>query len=68
MKFRRRSISTTQINPQSRYFDASADGLLNLAIVSISDNLFTDDRKWFSVDSGSNDYGLYVLLLSKKRN
>ena len=62
MKSKHRSISKTQQQPQSRtvkcYFDASADGLLNIAIISITDNLFIDDRKWFSLDSGSNDYDL----------
>ena len=71
MKSKHRSISTTQQQPQSRtikcYFDASADGLLNITIISITDNLFIEDRKWFSLDSGSNDYDLWVLLLSKKR-
>ena len=70
MKSKHRSISKTQLQPQSRtvkcYFDASADGLLNIAIISITDNLFTEDRKWFSLDSGSNDYDLWVLLISKK--
>ena len=71
MKSKHRSISKTQQQPQSRtvkcYFDASADGLLNIAIISITNNLFIDDRKWFSLDSGSNDYDLWVLLLNKKR-
>ena len=40
---------------------------MNIAIISITDNLFIDDRKWFTLDSGSNDYDLWVLLLSKKR-
>ena len=71
MKSKHRSISKTQLQPQSRtvkcYFDASADGLLNIAIISITDNLFTEDRKRFSLDSGSNDYDLWVFLISKKR-
>ena len=47
------------------YFDTSADGLLNVAIISIADRLFSEKRKWFRLDSGSNDYSLWVLLISK---
>ena len=71
MKSKHRSMSKTQLQPQSRtvkcYFDASADGLLNIAIILITDNLVTVDRNWFRLDSGSNDYDLWVLLTSKKR-
>ena len=71
MKSNHRSISKTQLQPQSRtvncYFDASAGGLFNISMISITDNLFTEDRKWFNLDSGSNDYDLWVLLISKKR-
>ena len=69
MKNQSRSISVTKNQPQCRtvkcYFDTSADGLLNVAIISIADRLFSDKRKWFQLDSGSNDYSLWVLLISK---
>ena len=69
MKIQSRSISVTKNQPQCRtvkcYFDTSADGLLNIAIISIADRLFNEKRKWFHLDSGSNDYSLWVLLISK---
>lgn len=69
MKTQSRSISVTKNQPQCRtvkcYFDTSADGLLNVAIISIADRLFIEKRKWFRLDSGSNDYTLWVLLISK---
>ena len=69
MKNQSRSISVTKNQPQCRtvkcYFDTSADGLLNVAIISIADRLFSEKRKWFRLDSGSNDYALWVLLISK---
>ena len=69
MKRQSRSISITKNQPQCRtvkcYFDTSADGLLNVAIISIADRLFREKRKWFRLDSGSNDYTLWVLLISK---
>ena len=69
MKNQSRSISVTKNQPQCRtvkcYFDTSADGLLNVAIISIADRLFSEKRKWFRLDSGSNDYSLWVLLISK---
>ena len=69
MKTQSRSISVTKNQPQCRtvkcYFDTSADGLLNVAIISIADRLFMEKRKWFRLDSGSNDYTLWVLLISK---
>ena len=69
MKSKSRSISVTKNQPQCRtvkcYFDTSADGLLNVAIISIADRLFSEKRKWFRLDSGSNDYALWVLLISK---
>ena len=69
MKNQSRSISVTKNQPQCRtvkcYFDTSADGLLNVAIISIADRLFSEKRKWFHLDSGSNDYSLWVLLISK---
>ena len=69
MKSQSRSISVTKNQPQCRtvkcYFDTSADGLLNVAIISIADRLFSEKRKWFHLDSGSNDYSLWVLLISK---
>ena len=69
MKNQSSSISVTKNQPQCRtvkcYFDTSADGLLNVAIISIADRLFSEKRKWFRFDSGSNDYTLWVLLISK---
>lgn len=69
MKGKSRSISVTKNQPQCRtvkcYFDTSADGLLNVAVISIADRLFKERRKWFRLDSGSNDYALWALLLSK---
>ena len=69
MKTQSRSISVTKNQPQCRtvkcYFDTSADGLLNVAIISIADRLFIEKRKWFRLDSGSNDDTLWVLLISK---
>ena len=69
MKTQSRSISVTMNQPQCRtvkcYFDTSAGGLWNVAIISITDRLFIEKRKWFRLDSGSNDYTLWVLLISK---
>ena len=68
MKRQSRSISVTKNQPQCRtlkcYFDTSADGLLNVAIISIADR-YSVKKKWFHLDSGSNDYTLWVLLISK---
>ena len=69
MKNQSRSISVTKSQPQCHtvkcYFDTSADGLLNVAIISIAGRLFSEIRKWFHLDSGINDYSLWVLLISK---
>ena len=69
MKIQSRSIGVTKNQPQCRtvkcYFDTSADGLLNIALITIADRLFNEKRKWFHLDSGSNDHSLWVLLISK---
>jgi hypothetical protein len=71
MNDKHRSISTTKENPQARtvkcYFDTSADGLLNQAIICITDNLFVEERKWFQLDSGFNHLEIWVLLMRKKK-
>lgn len=49
MESKHRSICKTHLQPQSRtvkcYFDASADGLLNIAIVLITDNFIYRRQK-----------------------
>jgi hypothetical protein len=69
LKKKSRSVSRTVNQPQSRVvkcdFDSSAAGYLNIAVISITDRLFTERRKWFEVDSGYNDYAFWILLLSK---
>lgn len=71
MKIQSRSISVTKNQPQCRtvkcYFDTSADGLLNIAIISIADRLFNEKRKWFHLDSGSNDYRQSVGTVNFKK-
>jgi hypothetical protein len=48
MKNKHSSVSITTANAQSRtvkcYFDASADSLLNIAVISITDRLFKEEK------------------------
>jgi hypothetical protein len=70
LKKRSRSSSTTVNQPQCRtvkcYFDTSANGNLNVAVISITDNMFVEDTKWFLLDS-DDKYELWLLLIKKKR-
>jgi hypothetical protein len=70
LKRKSRSISTTKNQPQRRvvkcYFDTTAAGYLNAVIISITDRKFKERRKWFQVDSGSDQYVLWILCISKE--
>jgi hypothetical protein len=71
LKNKHSSVSITTANARNRavkcYFDASADVLLNIAVISITDRLFKEEKKWYKIDSGSTDYDVWLLLFSKKR-
>lgn len=69
MKRKSRSISKTLNQPQSRtvkcYFDCNAEGILDIAVISITDRLFTERRKWIRINQNKHTYELWVLLLNK---
>jgi hypothetical protein len=69
LKRKARSISRTKNQPQRRvvkcYFDTTAAGYLNAVIISITDRKFKEPRKWFQVDSGCDQYVLWVLCIAK---
>ena len=69
MKRKSRSISKTLNQPQSRtvkcYFDCNAEGILDVAVISITDRLFTERRKWIRINQKKHTYELWVLLLNK---
>jgi hypothetical protein len=75
LKKRSRSSSTTVNQPQCRtvkcYFDTSANGNLNVAVIKkcqlyITDKMFVEDTKWFLLDS-DDKYELWLLLIKKKK-
>jgi hypothetical protein len=69
MKRKSRSISKTMNQPQSRtvkcYFDCNAEGNLDIVVISITDRLFTEKRKWIRINQNKHTYELWVLLLNK---